>query len=48
MIFHKQTAKKTAELLAKLTIWRNEIGAPIPTELNPEYDSNFVPQKKKQ
>lgn len=40
-------SKKTAELLVKLTTWRSEIGAPIPTELNPEYDSNFAPQKNK-
>lgn len=33
-----QTEKeKTAELHALLVEWRNEVGAPVPTELNPEY-----------
>ncbi|WP_341222247.1 sulfatase [Polaribacter atrinae] len=39
--------KKTAELLKKLTTWRTEINAPIPTELNPKYEANFVPNKFK-
>ncbi|MCG1035777.1 sulfatase [Polaribacter sargassicola] len=39
--------KKASELLNKLTIWREEVNAPIPTELNPEYDAYFIPNKFK-
>lgn len=38
--------KKTSELLEKLNRWRKEIKAPIPSKLNPEFDSNFKPLKK--
>ncbi len=33
-----QYPKKVAELKAKLQTWQQQIGAAIPTELNPEYD----------
>ena len=39
--------EKVAALLKKLTTWRSEINAPIPTELNPKYEANFVPNKFK-
>ena len=31
---------KTAELAAVLRTWREKIGAPVPTELNPKFDPN--------
>ncbi|MBU3011329.1 sulfatase [Polaribacter vadi] len=37
--------KKASELLEKLNAWRTELNAPIPTELNPKYDADFVPNK---
>ncbi|SDR65498.1 Arylsulfatase A [Polaribacter sp. KT25b] len=39
--------EKVAALLKKLKSWRTEINAPIPTELNPKYEANFVPKKFK-
>lgn len=42
----KSHPKKSAELLEKLTLWRTNMHAPIPTELNPKYDPNFTPKKK--
>jgi arylsulfatase A-like enzyme len=30
--------EKTRELLDVLERWRSEVGAPVPTERNPEYD----------
>lgn len=37
----EQAPKKLAELKVKLNTWREQIGADIPTELNPEYDEKF-------
>ncbi|UMB62051.1 sulfatase [Lutibacter sp. A80] len=39
--------EKARELLEKLDNWRNNTNAPIPTELNLDYDPNFVQKKKK-
>jgi arylsulfatase A-like enzyme len=38
--------EKSEELLEYLDNWRKEINAPIPTELNPEFDPSFVPKRK--
>lgn len=38
--------KKTQELYKLLSDWRKDVNAPVPTALNPEYDSNYIPQKK--
>ena len=38
---------KASKLLEKLNKWRSEIKAPIPIELNPEYDPTFISSKKK-
>lgn len=38
--------EKTQELLQLLNTWRTEVNAPIPTELNPEFDPAFVPKGK--
>ena len=38
--------KKTQELYKLLETWRNEVQAPVPSELNPEYDSNFKNKKQ--
>ena len=35
----KQQPQKAAELLERLQIWRKAIAAPIPRQLNPEYDA---------
>ena len=35
----KRKKKKTLELLARLEGWREGIGAPVPTELNPKFDA---------
>jgi len=43
----KAHPEKLTELLQKLTAWRTELKAPIPTELNPKYEANFVPNKFK-
>ena len=39
--------EKATELLGKLNEWRKNTKAPIPTELNLDYDPNFVHKKKK-
>lgn len=39
--------KKTQELLSILKKWRKEINAPIPSQLNPEFDADFLPKSKK-
>lgn len=36
-------SKKLTELTTVLNNWRNEINAPVPTELNPKYEAGFVP-----
>lgn len=38
--------EKASELLEKLNRWRNQIDAPVPTELNPKYDPNFETKNK--
>ena len=38
--------KKTQELYEILETWRKQVHAPIPSELNPEYDSSFKNQKQ--
>ncbi len=38
--------KKAQELFTLLENWRNKVKAPIPIELNPEYDPSFKKQKK--
>jgi len=35
----KSMSEKTSELLARLEGWREGIGAPVPTTLNPEFDA---------
>ena len=35
---------RTNELLELLEGWRNETGAPVPTQLNPDYDPKTAPQ----
>lgn len=35
----KQMPRKTAELLERLQRWQREIGAPIPTQPNPQFDA---------
>ena len=37
--------EKVSELKAKLTAWQKEIGADIPTELNPEFDAEYNQQR---
>lgn len=37
---------KTQELLTLLNNWRHEVNAPIPSELNPEYDPNYKNRKQ--
>lgn len=39
--------EKASELLEKLNIWRNQIHAPVPTEPNPKYDPDFIPNKER-
>ncbi len=39
--------EKTAELLELLKQWRVQLGAPVPTELNPEYDPDAGSTEKK-
>jgi arylsulfatase A-like enzyme len=34
----------TATLYERMLAWREETGAPVPTELNPEYDPQYAPQ----
>lgn len=34
----------TAKLYARMQAWREEINAPVPTELNPEYDPRYAPE----
>lgn len=34
----------TAKLYERMQAWREETSAPVPTELNPEYDPQFAPQ----
>ncbi len=41
----KTNQAKTLELLTLLNSWRKEINAPIPIELNLDYDPNFKPKK---
>lgn len=41
-----QTAK-TRELYAEMKRWRKEMKAPVPTELNPEYEAGFRTKRKK-
>jgi arylsulfatase A-like enzyme len=43
----KANPKKTQGLFLVLDKWRNEIKAPIPQELNPEYQDGFVPKAKR-
>ena len=38
--------KKTKELFTLLKNWRHEVNAPVPSELNPEYDPNYKKNKK--
>jgi len=38
---------KAKQLHTVLIKWRNSIGAPVPTEKNPQYDPNIQPAKKK-
>ncbi len=38
--------EKATALLNKLNNWRTSVNAPIPTELNLDYDSNFIEKKK--
>lgn len=40
--------EKATELLEKLNRWRDQINAPVPTELNLKYDSNFEAKKKEE
>ena len=42
----KINPKKAEDLYKMLDEWRNQLNAPIPTELNPEYDPNFKPKRK--
>lgn len=35
----EQHPEKAQELLARLQTWQSDTGAPIPVELNPEYDA---------
>ncbi|WP_377241401.1 sulfatase [Persicitalea jodogahamensis] len=39
--------EKREELVAILNKWRTEVSAPVPAELNPAYDPEFVPRPKK-
>ncbi|SOE20779.1 Arylsulfatase A [Spirosomataceae bacterium TFI 002] len=39
--------KKADELYKVLDKWRNEVNAPVPTALNPEYEEGFVPVGRK-
>jgi len=43
----KSHPKKAQQLLKKLNAWRQEIKAPIPTEVNPNYDADFQLKKRK-
>ncbi|OIQ39411.1 MAG: aryl-sulfate sulfohydrolase [Bacteroidetes bacterium MedPE-SWsnd-G1] len=43
----KINVEQTKELHQMLKTWRTEINAPIPSELNPDYDSNYNPKKNK-
>lgn len=36
--------KKVQELLKLLDSWRKKVNAPIPDQLNPEYEPNYIPQ----
>jgi len=39
-----QQPQKVAQLKAKLQAWQQQIGADIPTKLNPEYDAKVNQQ----
>ncbi|PCI00952.1 MAG: aryl-sulfate sulfohydrolase [Flavobacteriaceae bacterium] len=39
--------KKAKELLKKLNAWRQEIKAPIPSEINPKYEAGFQSKQRK-
>ena len=39
--------EKAAELLKQLKQWRTELDAPVPTQLNPDYDPDSKKQPKK-
>ena len=43
----KSMSEKTKELLARLEGWREGIGAPVPTELNPEFDAQAEAKARK-
>ena len=38
----KENQSKTHELFTELEAWRKENNAPIPNELNPDFDQKFV------
>jgi arylsulfatase A-like enzyme len=38
-----ERAEITAKLYERMQAWRDETNAPVPTELNPEYDPEFAP-----
>jgi hypothetical protein len=35
----------TAKLYERMLAWREETSAPVPTELNPEYDPQYAPEE---
>ena len=43
----QENPEKLEELYAEMKQWRERMKAPIPTELNPEYDADFRPKSKR-
>ena len=46
MMFHKDFLKKKEELYDLLDKWRTETNAPVPTELNPEFDQQIYDKEQ--